>query len=57
MNSLEAYCRNLGIRWILLTCDIQDSLVVKFYEKRGYTRDYLLKNNTRHEVFGIDLED
>jgi len=48
-------CSNIGIKFILLTCDTFDIDVINFYKKFGFTDDVVLSNKNRHQVFCLYL--
>lgn len=50
MKITEEYTKNYNLDGVLLTCDTNDYNVYKFYSKRGYMPDLILRNNTRHEI-------
>lgn len=53
MGSIINKCKDIGIKYILLTCDIRDRRVTDFYKKLGFMPDPLLKNNSNHEVMTL----
>lgn len=48
-------CKNLGIKFIMLTCDTHDDKVMSFYIKIGFMPDPVLRNFKRHEVLTLYL--
>lgn len=55
MKMLIYKCRNWGIGFITLTCDIKNNKVMNFYKNLGFKQDPILKNMGRHEVFTLYL--
>lgn len=47
--------KNNGIKFIILTCDTHDKKITGFYQRHGFTKDPILGNNSRHEVFCLFL--
>lgn len=45
----------LGIKFIVLTCDIYNKIAYDFYRRRGFKIDTLLSTNGRHEVLSLIL--
>jgi len=50
-------CKNMGISFIVLTCDNHDPRVVKFYKKHGFVLDPVLglAASKRHQVMCLYL--
>ena len=44
-------CKQRGTKFIMLTCDTSNKMLIAFYMKRGFIRDPILKNGKQHEVF------
>jgi len=55
MTRLINYCQNIGLSFIVLTCDTEDEKLSHFYEKFGFVYDPLLKNNKKHDVLCLYL--
>lgn len=55
LNKLIETCNNIGVMFIVLTCDSQDSIVMNFYKKFGFISDPILKRNLRHDVLCLYL--
>lgn len=43
-------CHELGVQFILLTCDIKDEMAYKFYLKNKFVDDPILKSNNQHKI-------
>lgn len=55
MNMLINNAKNQGIKFILLTCDTDDTKVVNFYIKYGFKVDSSLGGSKRHNVYCLYL--
>jgi len=56
MNMLIDKCKSTGTKFIVLTCDVNDTKIVNFYKKYGFNIDPSLgDNNKRHVVFCLYL--
>jgi ribosomal protein S18 acetylase RimI-like enzyme len=52
MDILIDYCKNNGIKFIVLTCDTFDKKIIDFYTKKyKFVKDPVLSTGDRHEVF------
>lgn len=57
MNKIITKCRNIGVNYIILTCDTKDEQIVNFYKKYGFVVDPYLGGNKRHNVYCLYLND
>lgn len=48
-------CENMGINFIILTCDIQDENAYNFYRKLGFVDDPVLGSASKHRVLTLFL--
>jgi|688.fasta_scaffold604672_2 GNAT superfamily N-acetyltransferase len=55
MKSVINKCKNVGAKFIILTCDTFDTKITGFYRKYGFKQDPILGNNSRHNVFCLYL--
>lgn len=55
MSRLINKCNEKGVKFIVLTCDVRDKKVVKFYQKYGFNKDPNLGGNKPHIVFSLYL--
>lgn len=55
MDKLINKCKEKGVKFIVLTCDIRDKKVVNFYRKYGFNKDPNLPGNNPHLVFSLYL--
>lgn len=55
MNKIINKCRNQGTKFIILTCDTNDTNIVNFYNKLGFKIDRSLGSNKRHNVFSLQF--
>ena len=55
MNKLINKVKEKGVKFIVLTCDVRDKQVVKFYQKYGFNKDPNLGGNKPHIVFSLYL--
>lgn len=55
LSKLIKHCQNLGLTFIVLTCDMSDTKLVEFYEKFGFVLDPNLRRNKKHDVMCLYL--
>ena len=55
MDKLINKCKEKGVKFIVLTCDIRDRKVVNFYKKYGFNKDQNLPGNNPHIIFSLNL--
>lgn len=56
MDMIINKCNTMGVKFIVLTCDTQDTKIVDFYRKYGFVKDPILGNNDkRHNVYCLYL--
>ncbi|ARF11301.1 acetyltransferase GNAT family protein [Klosneuvirus KNV1] len=57
MDKIIKKCRNIGVNYILLTCDTKDEKIVKFYKKYGFVVDSSMGGDKRHNVYCLYIKD
>ena len=57
MNMLIRKVTEKGIKFIVLTCDSDDQLNMRFYRKFGFKPDPLLSKGKKHDVYTLFLSD
>jgi ribosomal protein S18 acetylase RimI-like enzyme len=56
MDMIINKCQNLGVKFIVLTCDTQDTKIINFYRKYGFVKDPILgTGEKRHNVYCLYL--
>jgi GNAT superfamily N-acetyltransferase len=57
LDILISKCKEWGVKFILLTCDKYDKKVYHFYIKRGFSKDPILGNDSRHQVLLLIIDE
>lgn len=51
MKLIISKCKNIGVKYIILTCDTNDKKVLNFYQHIGFIPDPILKNTSNYKVY------